>query len=70
MISLRDAIEQYLILRRDLGFKLKGAHYLLRGFAGSRDLWKIKPPPSSPPTSHCNGLCCLDVLSPRTGLSD
>lgn len=34
MISLRDAIEQYLILRRDLGFKLKGAHYLLREFAG------------------------------------
>src|SRR5450759_891563 len=33
MISLRDAIEQYLILRRDLGFKLKGAHYLLRDFA-------------------------------------
>ncbi|MHB8580514.1 MAG: tyrosine-type recombinase/integrase [Ignavibacteriaceae bacterium] len=34
MISLRDAIEQYVILRRDLGFKLNGAHYVLREFAG------------------------------------
>ena len=33
MIALRDAIEQYLVLRRELGFKLKGAHYLLREFA-------------------------------------
>jgi integrase len=33
MISLRDAIEQYLTLRRDLGFKLTGTHYLLRQFA-------------------------------------
>jgi integrase/recombinase XerD len=34
MISLREAIEQYLTLRRDLGFKLTGARYLLRQFAG------------------------------------
>jgi integrase/recombinase XerD len=34
MISLREAIEQYLTLRRDLGFKLTGAHYLLHQFAG------------------------------------
>jgi integrase len=33
MIALRVAIEQYLVLRHDLGFKLKGAHYLLREFA-------------------------------------
>jgi integrase/recombinase XerD len=34
MSSLREAIEQYLTIRRDLGFKLTGARYLLRQFAG------------------------------------
>jgi hypothetical protein len=67
MIGLRDAIEQYLVLRRDLGFKLKGAHYLLREFA---DFMEEQDAISSPPTSHCNGLCCLKVFSPHTGLSD
>ncbi len=56
MISLRDAIEQYVLLRRDLGFKLNGAQYLLRDFAGfmedhaapyiTRDLavqWAMRP---------------------------
>jgi site-specific recombinase XerD len=33
VISLREAIEQYVRLRRDLGFKLVGARYLLCEFA-------------------------------------
>lgn len=33
MIPLRKAIEQYLTLRGDLGFKLRGTRYLLRQFA-------------------------------------
>jgi integrase len=33
MIPLREAIEQYLTLRGDLGFKLRGTRYLLHQFA-------------------------------------
>jgi integrase/recombinase XerD len=37
MISLREAVEQYVQLRRDLGFKLNGAHHLLCEFAAFMD---------------------------------
>ncbi len=57
MISLRDAIEQYLTLRRDLASSSPG-HTTC--FASSRASWKIRTHPSLPQTSHCNG----DAASP------
>ena len=52
MSDLRGALDDYLVVRRSLGYQLDKAEELLTSFVAT---WKARAPPTSPPSSRSPG---------------
>jgi hypothetical protein len=64
MTTLRDAVGEYLKLRRSLGFKLRETGKLLLAFV---QFWKSSAPPTSRPRWRSPGRSNHRPCSPQNG---